>query len=231
MAEALERDARIISNTELEALLEETEADPELQAEIIRINTEARPQALRLALLAPLFAGFVGLATSTRLPRNPGHRRSTVARHHPRGEDRLVPQPPTSAAVRLQPAYDDPDAVVALIRGSGPYWPLARYARSAEERAASAEAPAADRSFRRGSARTSRSPGRPRSTGAELLLHNPAFVDAAHQVFDQDGIVRPTTVYVNLMTPCTYPFIAHVDVPAFPGRSPAITTRSGSSTR
>lgn len=71
VAEALERDARIISNTELEALLDEAEADPELQEEILRINTEARPEALRLALLAPLFAGFVGLATSTRLPRNP----------------------------------------------------------------------------------------------------------------------------------------------------------------
>jgi hypothetical protein len=50
-----------------------------------------------------------------------------------------------------------------------------------------------------------------------VLLHNPAFIEAAHQVFDQDRIVRPTTVYVNLMTPCTYPFIAHVDVPAFRG--------------
>ena len=71
VADALERDVRIISSTELEELLDESEADPELQAEIIRINTEARPQALRLALLAPLLAGFVGLATSTRLPHNP----------------------------------------------------------------------------------------------------------------------------------------------------------------
>ncbi len=71
VADALERDARIISNTELEALLDASRADPELQAEIIRINTEARPQALRLALLAPLAAGFLGLLTSTRLPRNP----------------------------------------------------------------------------------------------------------------------------------------------------------------
>ncbi len=71
VADALERDARIISNTELEELLDENQADPELQAEIIRINTEARPQALRLALLAPLAAGFLGLLTSTRLPRNP----------------------------------------------------------------------------------------------------------------------------------------------------------------
>lgn len=120
-------------------------------------------------------------------------------------------------ALRVQPAFDDPDAVVALIRGAGPYWPLARYARSTEERTASGGGDGGGSFvppwFRQDVALL----GEPRVEGAEVILHNPAFVDAAHRVFAGDGIVRPTTVYVNLMTPCTYPFIAHVDVPAFRG--------------
>jgi hypothetical protein len=124
----------------------------------------------------------------------------------------MIPVP-----VRLQPAFADPEAVVALIRGSGPYWPLARYAQSAEERAASGGGSGGGSFvppwFRQDVALA----GAARVDGAERLLHNPAFIEAARQVFVQDRIVRPTTVYVNLMTPCTYPFIAHVDVPAFRG--------------
>lgn len=121
------------------------------------------------------------------------------------------------APVAVQPAYADPDAVVAFIRGSGPFWPLARYARSAEERTASGGGSGGGSFvppwFRQDVALA----GRAQVEGAELILHNPTFVDAARRVFAGDEIVRPTTVYVNLMTPCTYPFIAHVDVPAFRG--------------
>ncbi|MDE0802732.1 MAG: MFS transporter [Acidimicrobiales bacterium] len=71
VAEALVNDARIMSNTDLVELIEENPTRPELREELVRINTEARPDALRLALLAPLIAGLVGLAVSTRLPRDP----------------------------------------------------------------------------------------------------------------------------------------------------------------
>lgn len=71
VADALEEDARIISNTELRELLEENPSDPAYRRELIRINTEARPDALRLALIGPLIAGLVGLGVSTRLPENP----------------------------------------------------------------------------------------------------------------------------------------------------------------
>ena len=51
-----------MSNTQLAELLVGQPAD--VQAEIIRINTEARPIALQVALLVPLLAGLLGLLTS-----------------------------------------------------------------------------------------------------------------------------------------------------------------------
>ena len=39
--------------------------------EIIRINTEARPLALQIALLVPILAGLAGLVTSFRMMRLP----------------------------------------------------------------------------------------------------------------------------------------------------------------
>ena len=62
VATALDEDAQLMSNTQLEALL--VGQPPDVQAEIIRINTEARPISLQVALLVPLFAGLLGLATS-----------------------------------------------------------------------------------------------------------------------------------------------------------------------
>lgn len=66
VAEALDDDARILSNTELRRLL--SAAPDDVADEIVRINTEARPDALRLTLIAPLAAGLLGLVVSTRLP-------------------------------------------------------------------------------------------------------------------------------------------------------------------
>src|SRR4029077_11796466 len=54
VADALEHDAEIMTNTDLEALL--VTQPPVVQAEIIRINTEARPFALQVALLIPIIA-------------------------------------------------------------------------------------------------------------------------------------------------------------------------------
>ena len=42
-----------------------------MQAEIIRINTEARPRALQIALLIPLLAGLLGLLNGFRMTRLP----------------------------------------------------------------------------------------------------------------------------------------------------------------
>ena len=69
VANALEDDAQVMSNTQLEQLLE---GQPEgIQDEIIRINTDARPLALQVALLVPILAGLIGLFNSFRMMRLP----------------------------------------------------------------------------------------------------------------------------------------------------------------
>ena len=69
VAQALEDDAEVMSNTQLDELLVGQPED--VQAEIIRINTDARPLALQVALLVPILAGLVGLVNSFRMMRLP----------------------------------------------------------------------------------------------------------------------------------------------------------------
>ncbi len=69
VADALEDDAQVMSNTALEEQL--AGQPPEVQAEIVRINTDARPVALQVALLIPLLAGLVGLFNGFRMMRLP----------------------------------------------------------------------------------------------------------------------------------------------------------------
>jgi hypothetical protein len=73
----LEEDAQVLSNTQLIPLLEGQ--PPEIQAEIIRINTEARPLALQVALLVPMIAGLLGLLNSFRMSRLPDVKPSSAA--------------------------------------------------------------------------------------------------------------------------------------------------------
>jgi len=69
VASVLENDAELMSNTQLQQLLA---GQPEAtQNEIIRINTDARPLALQVALLIPLLASLLGLMTSFRMMRLP----------------------------------------------------------------------------------------------------------------------------------------------------------------
>ncbi len=58
-----------MSNTELEALL--ADEPEEIQDEVVRINTEARPRALQVALAVPILAALIGLANSFRMVRLP----------------------------------------------------------------------------------------------------------------------------------------------------------------
>jgi MFS family permease len=69
VAEVLEEDAEVMSNTQLEELLA---GQPEaIQDEIISINTDARPLALQVALLIPMLASFIGLFIGFRMVRLP----------------------------------------------------------------------------------------------------------------------------------------------------------------
>jgi EmrB/QacA subfamily drug resistance transporter len=69
VAQALEEDAQVLSTTQLEELLADEPA--EIQDEIVRINEEARPLALQVALLVPLIAALLGLANGIRMRRLP----------------------------------------------------------------------------------------------------------------------------------------------------------------
>ena len=77
VAVALEEDAELMSNTQLIELLEDE--PPQIQAEVIRINTEARPFALQVALLVPIIAGLLGLLNSFRMSRLPDITPSSAA--------------------------------------------------------------------------------------------------------------------------------------------------------
>jgi hypothetical protein len=67
VADGLEEDAEVMSNTELEELLEGQ--SPAVQEEILEINEDSRPIALQIALLIPLGAGLLGLLTAFRMTR------------------------------------------------------------------------------------------------------------------------------------------------------------------
>ena len=67
VANALEHDAEVMTNTDLEKVL--AKQPPDVQDEIIRINTESRPIALQVALGIPILAGLIGLLNSFRMVR------------------------------------------------------------------------------------------------------------------------------------------------------------------
>lgn len=122
-----------------------------------------------------------------------------------------------STAQRLQPAWDDPHAVVAAIRAAGPFWPLASYAASDAELDAlgsqAAQKAFTPPWFRQDFARH----GEALVEGADRILANPHFAAAARAIAGPDAVVRPSTVYVNVMGPTPFPFAPHLDVPAFRG--------------
>ena len=69
VATVLEEDAQLMSDAQLQ---EQLAGQPEdIQNEVIRINTEARPLALQIALFVPILAGLAGLGTSFRMMRIP----------------------------------------------------------------------------------------------------------------------------------------------------------------
>jgi hypothetical protein len=69
VAQALQDDAEVMSNTHLREQLAGQPAH--IQEEIVRINTDARPRALQVALLVPILAGLIGLLTGFRMMRQP----------------------------------------------------------------------------------------------------------------------------------------------------------------
>jgi MFS family permease len=77
VATQLEKNAEVMTNTHLEALLVGQPDD--VKAEILRINTKARPIALQIALLIPLLAALVGSFAGFRMTRLPDPKPSAAA--------------------------------------------------------------------------------------------------------------------------------------------------------
>lgn len=72
VAQVLEEDAQVMSNTRLTELLTGQPAD--VRDEIVTINTEVRPVALQVALAVPLLAAVLGAANSVRMRCSEGKR-------------------------------------------------------------------------------------------------------------------------------------------------------------
>ena len=86
-------------------------------------------------------------------------------------------------ALGLSPAFEQPAEVLESTRRAGPYWPLARYASTGAAREA-AGSPSSDATivppwFRLDFAID----GVAEVDGADEILHNPRFVDAARRVY------------------------------------------------
>jgi EmrB/QacA subfamily drug resistance transporter len=77
VADGLEHNAEVMTNTELEKLLAGEPQD--VQEEIIDINTDSRPIALQIALLVPLIAAALGSFTAFRMTRLPDPEPSSAA--------------------------------------------------------------------------------------------------------------------------------------------------------
>ncbi len=77
VSDALEDDAEFMTNTHLEQQL--AGQPPDVKAEIIEINTDARHHGLQVALLVPLIAAFLGLLNSFRMLRVPDPKPSAAA--------------------------------------------------------------------------------------------------------------------------------------------------------
>ena len=69
IAQTLEDDAQVVSNSELDKRLAE-EPEP-VQEAILDVNTDATNLALRVALLVPILAGLLGLFSAFRMMRLP----------------------------------------------------------------------------------------------------------------------------------------------------------------
>jgi MFS family permease len=77
VADTLEHDAEVMSNTQLSEQL--AGQPPAVREEIVRINTDARPLALQVALLVPILAGLLGFLNSLRMMRRPDPEPSDAA--------------------------------------------------------------------------------------------------------------------------------------------------------
>ena len=114
--------------------------------------------------------------------------------------------------IRIQPAFDDRTLIRTLFERHAPYCAIAAYAPDAGvdeagEPAAGTVLPWFRADWALG--------GKPLVDGAELILHNKRYLDAARALFGTSH-VDPEFVVVNLNAPGPAGF-THIDVPSFHG--------------
>jgi hypothetical protein len=107
--------------------------------------------------------------------------------------------------IRIEPAFDDPALVRAMFERHAPYRTMAGYLPITSREGASLP-------WFRGNWAAN---GEPLVAGAEKILHNQRFIDAARTFF-RGSSVRPTFVVVNVNAPMPAGS-THVDIPTFRG--------------
>ncbi len=114
--------------------------------------------------------------------------------------------------VLVDPAFDDPDAVVGLVKSGGPYGLL--YSAEGYARAGGAEP-----WFRGSRGQWVKGPKDWRNPAAEPFFNNPRFIAAAKESFDAE-VVRPESMKLNLNAPMAAG-VQHRDVCRFRGATHA----------
>jgi hypothetical protein len=117
-------------------------------------------------------------------------------------------------AIRIERVFDDPQVIRELVENNGPYRALASYlpvSATRGDRKATAAQGATLPWFRS----TWAANGQPLVRGAELILENHRFREAASRLFD-GAEVTPNTIAINVNAPMPAGAV-HVDIPSFRG--------------
>ncbi|GAB1261570.1 hypothetical protein [Aurantivibrio plasticivorans] len=120
-------------------------------------------------------------------------------------EHLLRPSEMLAKPVHIDPAFEDPDRVIQLCRDSAPY----RLAAAVHKRAPTGK----DVPWFR--VMWAIQPGQLLDPGAEFILNNPRFIEAAKESFSAD-IIIPMSLMNNVNAPMG-PGIPHLDLPFFRG--------------
>jgi hypothetical protein len=113
--------------------------------------------------------------------------------------------PNIAKLIRIEPAFDDPELVRAMFERHAPYRTMAGYLPIESREGTSLP-------WFRGNWAAN---GEPLVAGAEKILHNQRFIDAARAFFGGSS-VRPTFIVVNVNAPMPAGS-THVDIPTFRG--------------
>ncbi len=115
--------------------------------------------------------------------------------------------------IKLDDAYEDPGAIRTLVERAGPFPSIASYLPATATRDANTDVGAGETlPWFRGNWAVN---GRAVVEGADAILHNARFIEAASRLFDTPN-VTPSTVVVNINAPMPAGAV-HVDIPAFRG--------------